>query len=338
VNEERQLDPTPLRIARARRDGNFPRSSELVAACAFGMAAIVACGLVTPIGTFAADAVRMAARGVIAYRDLGAMLSLAAAPALGGALAAIFGGIAQARGVRFTSVAWRLERLDPIEGARRMLSRETAAHMLRATTAFALAVAAIAPSVAAAISGAATASGIGGVASVTWPTIERTLFVACAVGLLFAFAEYALLRSAWLRKLRMSVDELKREIKEQEGDPHVRGRRRGLRREILRGSLQSVRKAAFVVVNPTHVAIALAYDPPATPVPRVLVRAAEAAAQRVREMATRLRIPVVENAWLARALFRDAVTGLPIPVEHYVAVAEVVVALSRSGALESSAS
>lgn len=324
MNEERQLDPTPLRIAKARREGNFPRSSELIAACAFGTAAIVACGVAAPMASLAGDAIGRAARGIAAYRQLAGILVYALLPALGGALAAIVAGVAQAGGVRFTGVTCKIERLDPIEGARRILSRESAAHMLRATVAFTLAAAAMAPSIPAAIAGAAAA----------WAAVEHVLFVACAAGLLFALAEYALLHGAWLRKLRMSLEELRREIKEQEGDPHLRGRRKSLRQRILRGSVRSVREAAFVVVNPSHVAIALAYDPPKTPVPRVLVRAAESAALRVRDLAARLRIPIVENAQLARALFRDAVTGLPIPVEHYLAVAEIVVALSRSRALE----
>jgi flagellar biosynthetic protein FlhB len=91
-----------------------------------------------------------------------------------------------------------------------------------------------------------------------------------------------------------------------------------------------------VIANPSHVAIALAYRPPAIPIPVVLVRAAEAAALRVRELASLARIPVVENAVLARELFADARPGRPIPPGHYVAVAEIVVALVRAGALDAS--
>jgi flagellar biosynthesis protein FlhB len=89
-----------------------------------------------------------------------------------------------------------------------------------------------------------------------------------------------------------------------------------------------------VVANPTHVAIALDYRPPDVPVPRVLVRAADAAAAHIRELAARHGIPVVENVALARALYRDARAGDVIPHAHYVAVAEVVAALMRSGAIE----
>jgi flagellar biosynthesis protein FlhB len=135
-----------------------------------------------------------------------------------------------------------------------------------------------------------------------------------------------------MRKLRMSFDERRREAKEQEGDPVTRGRRRSLHRALLRGSLARVSDAAFVVANPTHVAVALEYRPPDVPVPCVLVRAADAAAVRVRELAAERGIPVVENVALARALYRDARAGEAIPHAHYVAVAEVVAALARAKA------
>jgi flagellar biosynthetic protein FlhB len=94
--------------------------------------------------------------------------------------------------------------------------------------------------------------------------------------------------------------------------------------------MRRIKDASFVVTNPEHVAVALEYRPPTVPVPRVLVRALDEAARRVREIASSYGIPIVENAALARALYRDGRSGRPIPHEHYVAVAEVVAALLRS--------
>jgi len=336
VNEEKQLEATPARIARARREGNVPRSTEVVAAAAFGAAAIAACGAATPIAELARDALTTAAHGASAQRQVAAMLAFALLPALLGGIAAACSGIAQGGGLRVWGLGMKAERLDPLEGLRRIASRETLVHAVRATLAFAAAVAVLVPAIARTIAAAADASGVEGVAAAAWSGVQRTLFVAGAIGLPFAGAEYVVLRGAWLRKLRMSLEELKREIKEQEGDPHARGRRRTLRRELLRGPISKVREAAFVIANPSHVAIALAYRPPAIPIPVVLVRAAEAAALRVRELASLARIPVVENAVLARELFADARPGRPIPPGHYVAVAEIVVALVRAGALDAS--
>jgi flagellar biosynthetic protein FlhB len=92
-----------------------------------------------------------------------------------------------------------------------------------------------------------------------------------------------------------------------------------------------VKEAAFVVVNPTRLAVALAYRPPRVPVPAVLVRARGEAAARVREIAAIYRIPIVENVALARTLYRDGCPGEAIPAAHYVVVAEVLAALLRAG-------
>ena len=114
----------------------------------------------------------------------------------------------------------------------------------------------------------------------------------------------------------------------QEAVAHLKFARVGPRK------LRRVADAAFVVTNPTHLAIALAYAPPEEPVPRVLVCAADDLAARVRELARASDVPLVENVALARALFAQARAGETIPHGLYVAVAEVVAALSRAGALE----
>ncbi len=228
MSDEKPLDPTPARIAKARREGNVPRSPELAAAAAFGAGAIAACAVAAPIGALAQRALFAAARGRPALHEEAATLALAALPAFAAAAFAVLAGMVQGGGLRVTGLGVKPERLDPLEGMRRIASRETPAHALRATIAFA---AAIAPAVAHAI----VASGsVLGVAAAAAGGVRRTLFAACAVGLLFAAAEYALVRGAWLRKLRMSLDELKREVKEEEGDPHARSRRRSHHRSLLR--------------------------------------------------------------------------------------------------------
>jgi flagellar biosynthesis protein FlhB len=131
----------------------------------------------------------------------------------------------------------------------------------------------------------------------------------------------------------MSFSELKRESKEQDGDPQARGRRRTLHRDFVRGAIVNVKKAAFVVVNPTHVAVALDYRPPEVPVPCVLVRAEGAGALRVRRLAAEHGVPVIEDVALARALYFESRAGDVIPHAHYVAVAAVVSALMRTGDL-----
>ena len=128
----------------------------------------------------------------------------------------------------------------------------------------------------------------------------------------------------------MSHDELKRELKEQDGDPLARGRRRSLHRRIARTSIARIKDAAFIVTNPTHIAIALEYRPPDIAVPRVLVRSADEAAMRVREIAHLHDIPTIENVPLARSLYAKTRPGDYIPQETYVAVAEIVAQLRRT--------
>ena len=166
-----------------------------------------------------------------------------------------------------------------------------------------------------------------------WSAAARAVAAACAVGCGFGLVELLAARKSWLQRLRMSFAEYKRDLKEQDGDPQVRGRRRALHRSLSRGDLRRVKEAAFVVTNPTHIAVALAYGPPEEPVPRVLVSAADDLAARVRDLARDAGVPLVENVALARALFADARVGETIPNALYVAVAEVVAALARGGAL-----
>ena len=131
----------------------------------------------------------------------------------------------------------------------------------------------------------------------------------------------------------MTFDEFKRDAKEQDGDPQAKSRRKQLHRTLVRGGIGRTREASFVVVNPTHIAIALRYAPPAVPVPEIIVRAADASALEVRAIAERARIPVVEDVALARLLWRSGEAGRPIPADSFVAVATAIAALIRAGVL-----
>lgn len=327
---EKAFDATPHRIDKARREGDVARSNELVANAAFASAA---CALVAIAPTFAGAARSAIAEGAIggaSWSGCATTFAIALLPVCAASLAAIAAGAAQAGGLRATGVGAKLERLNPLEGLKRMLSRETFAHGFRAAAAFTLASAAMGPAIGAATSQMVRATSVFGVGAAAWHGVEAVAFAAGATGFLFALAEYGAARAAWLRRLRMTLEERKREAKEQEGDPLTRGRRRALHRALLRGALSDVKGASFVVANPIHVAVALEYRPPEVPVPRVTVRAAGEVALRVRRLAETHRVPVVENVALARRLYRDGRVGQPIAHAHYVAVAEIVAALARS--------
>lgn len=332
-SSEKTFDAPPARIAKARREGNLPRAQEFSANLAFVAAACGVCAIAAPLGALANEALRDATRGTLALGPCAAIAALALAPAALAAASGIAGALLQSGGFVLVAPTIKFDRLHPIEGFKRMASREALTHGARALVAFALASAAMLPALRDLASAGAVALTPQSVAQIAWNGAQRVVWAAAAVGFLFAIAEYALARRGWLRKLRMSLAELKRELKESDGDPLARSRRKALHRNLIRGALARVKDAAFVVVNPTHVAVALEYRPPAVPVPRVVVRAADAMAARVREIAAAHNVPVIENVALARALYADGVVGEPIACDHYVAVAEVVVALMRSGVL-----
>jgi type III secretion protein U len=184
---------------------------------------------------------------------------------------------------------------------------------------------------------AVAAAGTSGSLAATAAVVQSALLQACwsavAAGALFAAADYALVRRRWLRSIKMTFDEVKRDAKEQDGDPHAKSRRRQLHRTLVRGGVARTREASFVIANPTHIAIAIRYAPPAVPVPEIVCRARDTLALEVRAIAERAGIPVVADVALARWLWRTGESGRPIPAETFVAVAMTIAALVRAGVL-----
>jgi flagellar biosynthesis protein FlhB len=328
---EKPFEATPQRLQKAKREGDVPRSAELSANFAFLAAAATLAATIAPVGArLSAGVARAAATGVTPWSDAVVACGMILVPMAAAAAAGIAAAAVQGGGIAVVPIRLRLESLNVAAGIKRIVSRETAGHAVRSVCAFVVAAAAISLIVVRTGAQLLRTHEAPVLAAAAWQGVRGAAFAACACGLAFAVAEFASARRAWLGKLRMSFEERKREAKEQDGDPHARGRRRALHRSFLRGAPSDVKDASFVVVNPTHVAVALRYAPPEVPVPVALVAAAGEAAQRVRGLAAELQIPIVENPVLARALFADAVVGLPIPHDHYVAVAEVVAALTRA--------
>ncbi|HSO43176.1 MAG TPA: flagellar type III secretion system protein FlhB, partial [Rhodospirillales bacterium] len=132
-------------------------------------------------------------------------------------------------------------------------------------------------------------------------------------------------RLSFLKQLRMTKQELRDEIKQSEGDPHIKARIRRLRNERARTRMMAeVPKAAVVITNPTHFAVALAYDMSAMAAPKVVAKGVDTMARRIREVAEENEVPIVENPPLARALYAAVDLNEEIPMEHYQAVAQVI--------------
>jgi flagellar biosynthesis protein FlhB len=139
-----------------------------------------------------------------------------------------------------------------------------------------------------------------------------------------AAADYFVVRRRTNKQLRMTKEEVKQEHKNTEGDPHVKGQIRARQMAMARNrQMADVPTADVVMVNPTHVAVALRYDP-AKGAPRVIAKGRGAVAAKIRELASQHRIPMVQDVPLARALERSVEVGQEIPAEFYGAVAKVL--------------
>jgi flagellar biosynthetic protein FlhB len=122
----------------------------------------------------------------------------------------------------------------------------------------------------------------------------------------------------------MSLQEVKEEYKQSEGDPHIKGKIRQLRQQRMKKRMMAaVPQASVVITNPTHFAVALKYER-GMPAPICVAKGADAIAQKIKEVAKAHDIPTVENVQLARALYATVDVDDEIPVEHYQAVAEII--------------
>jgi flagellar biosynthetic protein FlhB len=153
-------------------------------------------------------------------------------------------------------------------------------------------------------------------------------FRACAVLFLFAGFDYLFQYWQYHKKLRMTFQEVKDEQKEREGDPVVKARIRSLQMEIARKRMmKAVPDSDVVVTNPTRYAVALKYDPVRNAAPVVVAKGQNYLAQKIREVALKHNVPMVENPPLARALYRKAHIGSVIPAELFKAVAQILASI-----------
>ena len=333
MSDDKRFDATPSRRERAKREGNVAHSAELTGMAAFAgatAAAIVA----VPLGAAAVGAILRDVAAHPSHMPAPSGWSEVAAAALAPAAVAAVAGSGVAvlqRGVHVNAPAVDVRRLSPAAGLKRMVGGEALVGIARGTCGFAAALIALIPVDGELVSTAAGVHAPGAAALLVGRVALRAFGAALAVGVAFAFVDYGLVRRRWLRSLKMSLHEMKRDAKENEGDPHARARRKGAHRAIVRGAIARVREASFVVVNPSHVAVALRYAPPEVPVPLILVRALDAAALRVRAIAREHAVPIVEDVALARQLFAHGENGRAIPPDCYVAVAQTIAALARAG-------
>jgi flagellar biosynthesis protein FlhB len=154
--------------------------------------------------------------------------------------------------------------------------------------------------------------------------ISALLRVVAVAGLVMAAADYAFQRKKVGKQIRMTKQEVKQEHKNSEGDPLVKSAIRSRQLAAARNRMMAdIPEADVVLVNPTHVAVALRYDP-AKGAPRVVAKGAGAIAQRIREVGAEADVPLVKDVPLARSLYSSCAVGQEIPAELFAAVAQVL--------------
>jgi len=153
----------------------------------------------------------------------------------------------------------------------------------------------------------------------------RVMLAALSVLAAMAALDYFLQRYQFLKRNRMSRQEIKDEFRQSEGDPAVKAKIRQIRIErAKRRMMANVPGATVVIANPTHYAVALKYEQGKTPAPICVAKGIDALALKIREVAEEHEIPIVENPPLARALYATVDLDESVPPEHYKAVAQVI--------------
>lgn len=158
----------------------------------------------------------------------------------------------------------------------------------------------------------------------------RIMIMTCWVLVIMALLDYLYQRWEFEKSIRMSQQEIKEEFKHSEGDPLIKSRIKRLQREIARKRMMaSIPKADVVITNPTHLAIAIRYDQDNMNAPVVVAKGADYVAEKIREIATKHQIPIVENKPVAQVLYKIASIGDMIPADLYRAVAEILAHVYR---------
>ena len=257
--------------------------------------------------------------------------ALAALPVLAAvAVAAVAATMGQTGGlVHGKALAPSWSRVDPVSGFKRLFGVKGAAEAARALAKMALVGAVVWQNLDLDALQSALHRPAGAMLGDLAAALLRLLLAAVAALAVVAGADLAWVRWRHHRQLRMSREDLRQEMRDSEGDPHVKGRLRRMRESrARRRMLAAVPKAAVVVTNPTHYAVALAYDQGQAAPPRIVAKGVDAMAARIPEAAAEHGVPVVPNPPLPRALWRLEL-DTEIPAEHWQAVAEIIAYVLR---------
>nr|WP_067287567.1 flagellar biosynthesis protein FlhB [Marinobacterium profundum] len=340
TGQEKTEDPTPKRIREAREKGDVPRSKELGATVLLLSAA--ASALI--FGDLVAGRMRgMMASNLSLEREalfdssmmvaylarsmFEALLSLSGFFALV-LLAAIVGPIALG-GWNFSgeSVQPKASRINPLSGLKRMFSLKALVELVKALAKFLL-VASIAILVLKVMQPRLMGLGAQDVVPAISEAVDIVIWTFLLISaslILISLLDVPFQLHDYSTKMKMTLQEVKDEMKSTEGKPEVKGRIRQLQREISqRQMMGKIPEADVVITNPTHYAVALKYDPESGRAPVVLAKGADFVALRIRELAVEHEVPMLSAPPLARALYQHAELDQEIPAGLFKAVAQIL--------------
>ncbi len=337
---ERHEAATPRRLEKAREQGQVALSREAVSFAVLGAGAL---GMVLALPTLGgqmlamlrgllemthrADAAAAATQVMIA--GLLPVLVVAGLAAAAAVLATLLqtGGLVSAKGL-----VPRLGKINPLAGFKRLVGVDGQLEFLRSLLKLGLVGAALWW-----VAGRGEPFAVmlnvtpGGLLQRSAAAATGLLVAALLALALLAVLDLVLVTLRHQRALRMSREEMRQELRETEGDPQIKGRRRQIGQARARQRMMAaVPTAAVVITNPTHYAVALSYARGSDAAPMLVAKGADAVAARIRELAALHRVPIVANPPLARALYRLE-PGAEIPPEQYQAVAEVIAYVWRLG-------
>jgi len=345
--QEKVHDPTPQRLRKAREEGNVFRSKEMssVGMLSVGSAVLIlgmpsAFGVLQGLMTrlfLGAPTMEFTPRSMQALlADTGMHVALVLAPFFGVLMVA-------GAGLSLAQTGWhptakplvpKGNRISPLQGIKRLFSSkglfETGKSLAK--------IAVVGPLAYFAIKGhlpeilvlhTVPFEGIFTMAAGWIATLLVQMLLALA---LLSAVDFAFEKWKYKQDLKMTDREVKDESKEQEGDPHVKGKRRQVARELARRPRldHAVMQADVVVTNPTHYAVALRYDPAEGGAPRVLAKGIRKRALRIKGLAADLGVPTIEDRPLARALYAAVPEGHEIAEDLYPAVAAVLAEVYRA--------
>lgn len=338
--QERTESATPKRLEEARRKGQIPRSRDLSAAAVLMTGGVALSSFGGEIGGGLYDLMRS---GLTLSREEamdtsylitslhGAALDglLACLPVLGLLiLAALLAPLALG-GWSFSTEAFmpQFNRLNPMSGVKRMFSSQAIVELLKALAKFGV-VAVIAAIVLWKDASELLALGREPTAQAIVHAIHMSgtalILISCGM-LLIAGVDVPYQLWHYAQQLKMTKEEVRREMKESEGSPEVKGRIRQLQQQMARQRMmQDVPKADVIVTNPTHFAVALRYDDKRMRAPIVVAKGVDLVAARIREIGAEHAVPIFEAPPLARVLYKNVDIGGEVPASVYVAVAQVL--------------